>query len=411
MPSLVGASPLPVASSASAAPAAPAISVRVCTTPADLVRFQTAWSELARTALAPNSFYEPWMLMPALEAFGAGTAFRFVLVFRGDPGKPAESPPLIGFFPLHERRRFKGLPLRTLALWKHLHCFLCTPLLHRDHAGEALDAFFNWTRTGKNPRLIEFPLVQADGPFQAALHGVLRERGHLSFLDELYHRALLQCGAAAESYLAETLSTGNRKELRRQRRRLGEQGTLEFRTWGQEPHDDLERWIEDFLTLEAAGWKGREGTALASASAERAYFRRIAHGAAERGQLSMLGFFLNNRPIALKCNFLSPPGGFAFKIAFDESLSRFSPGVQLELENVCLAHAQGLQWLDSCAIPRHFMINRLWRERRAVQTLWISTGGIVADLLVGALPFVRALRRLGRRPSKPSLDLTQGTER
>ncbi|MFO0967124.1 MAG: hypothetical protein U0793_16280 [Gemmataceae bacterium] len=214
MPSLVGASPLPVASSASAAPAAPAISVRVCTTPADLVRFQTAWSELARTALAPNSFYEPWMLMPALEAFGAGTAFRFVLVFRGDPGKPAESPPLIGFFPLHERRRFKGLPLRTLALWKHLHCFLCTPLLHRDHAGEALDAFFNWTRTGKNPRLIEFPLVQADGPFQAALHGVLRERGHLSFLDELYHRALLQCGAAAESYLAETFSTGNRKELR-----------------------------------------------------------------------------------------------------------------------------------------------------------------------------------------------------
>jgi hypothetical protein len=116
----------------------------------------------------------------------------------------------------------------------------------------------------------------------------------------------------------------------------------------------------------------------------------------------MLGLFLEGRPIALKCNFLAPPGSFAFKIAFDENYARYSPGVHLEMANIEQVLAQpGLDWMDSCAIPDHFMINRLWTERRTVQTLLISTGRRFGDLAVSLIPLLRWLKRKLVRPKTP----------
>ena len=108
----------------------------------------------------------------------------------------------------------------------------------------------------------------------------------------------------------------------------------------------------------------------------------------------MLGLFLDGRPIALKCNFLSGPGGFTFKIAYDESLAKFSPGVLLELDNLEDVHRRPeIRWMDSCAMPGHFMIGRLWRERRTLQTLWISTSRWLGNPLLGAAPLLRAASR------------------
>jgi hypothetical protein len=127
----------------------------------------------------------------------------------------------------------------------------------------------------------------------------------------------------------------------------------------------------------------------------------MTRGAFERGRLLMLGLFLDGRPIALKCNFLTPPGSFAFKIAFDESYSQQSPGVLLEMANVEHLHqARPVRWMDSCAAAEHFMINRLWRERRAVQTVLIATGRGLGDLTVALAPLARWLKRKVRPPRK-----------
>jgi hypothetical protein len=112
----------------------------------------------------------------------------------------------------------------------------------------------------------------------------------------------------------------------------------------------------------------------------------------------MLGLFLNGEPIALKVNLLSGRGSFGFKIAYDEQYARFSPGVQLELENVRVFHEEtDLDWMDSCAVANHFMINRLWKHRRTIDHVLISTGGWRGNLAVGALPLVRAIKRTIRR--------------
>lgn len=44
-------------------------------------------------------------------------------------------------------------------------------------------------------------------------------------------------------------------------------------------------WGEDFLRLEASGWKGRGGTALLCRASDREFFRRVIAGAHERGRL------------------------------------------------------------------------------------------------------------------------------
>ena len=41
---------------------------------------QSASERLAESAIEPNVFYEPWMLLQAIEAFGQKVDFRFLLV-------------------------------------------------------------------------------------------------------------------------------------------------------------------------------------------------------------------------------------------------------------------------------------------------------------------------------------------
>ncbi|MCI0739552.1 MAG: GNAT family N-acetyltransferase [Gemmataceae bacterium] len=390
---------------------APSFSVQVVHTTQQLESHVPAWEALAKTSIEPNPFYEPWMLLPALAAFGKGREYRFVLVYRG-PSRAREeagirqsraheeaenNPQLIGFFPFEVRRRYKRLPVRVLALWKHLHCFLCTPLVHRDFDMEAMRELFSWARRDAQAAgLLDFDPVHGDGPFAQLLAGFIQKEQVAAFTSEVAYRALLRPARACEDYLAAARSTGNRKELRRQRRRLSELGGLETKLLG--PGDDGNQWIESFLELEGRGWKGQEGTALGASPVERTFFTDIARNAFARGRLQMLGLFLDGKPIALKCNFLVPPGAFAFKIAFDEAYARYSPGVQLELDNIENVHrSTDIQWMDSCATAQHFMINRLWRERRAIQSVLLSTGRATYDLVVGAMPLARIVRNLCRR--------------
>ncbi len=372
--------------------------------PGELSARTAMWDDLAWNAIEPNPFYQPAMLIPAMERF-RDDKVSVAMVYRSGarPNDPAE---LCGMFPFVIERR--GL-LRVRTLWKHMYCFLCTPLIRQGVAVETLRTLWNWLEQDRQgPAVWELPHVAADGPFQQALIDVSLERHALTFIAHQYNRALLRPLESAEAYCASHMTCHNRQELRRQRRRLGEQGKLEVRS--SVPTDDIGVWIDQFLALESAGWKGREETALAAAEADATYFRQIVTNAATRNQVGFLGLFLDDRPVALKVNFLSGAGSFAFKIAFDESIAKFSPGVQLELENIDWVHRQrGVQWMDSCAKPGHFMIGRLWGQRRTIQRLILSTGRRWGDLVVGLMPAARALRSVLRRRPKPITPVTTGT--
>src|SRR5262249_15551850 len=149
------------------------------------------------------------------------------------------------------------------------------------------------------------------------------------------------------------LSGKKRKELRRQCARLSELGDVSFER--RADARDLDAWIERFLALELAGWKGLAGSALAAEPATAHLFRESLHGAAQRGKLERLTLSLDGEPIAMLATFLTPPGAFSFKTAFDERYARYSPGVLLQRENLAVLDRDDIAWSDSCAAADHPM--------------------------------------------------------
>jgi len=365
-----------------------------------------AWEELAAAAIEPNVFYEPWMLMPALRAYGVDRRLLFALVQAPDPSRPLGPPLLCGFFPLELKDHYDGiskrLPLKTLCLWRKPEMmYLCAPLLRAGYGREALAAFFDWLEAGDYKcSLMEFGFVTGEGPFHHLLVDYLNEHPKFTYVTEAFTRALFRPAADAEDYVRSALGRFRTKELRRQERRLAETGRLEYAAL--EPGDDADAWIEEFLEFEAKSWKGKGGRAIVCSETDRKYFVEIAREAFRRGKLMMLALRFNSSPIAYKLNFLSGVGSFAFKIAFDEEYARYSPGVLLELENIRLLHQQPqisqVRWMDSCADPDRFMINHLWTDRRVIQTLVVSTGKRQGDLAVAAIPLLKwGNRRIFRR--------------
>ncbi|MBN8845901.1 MAG: GNAT family N-acetyltransferase [Sphingomonadales bacterium] len=346
----------------SAAEAAP-LTVRVVDPLSLSDELAAAWDGLAETASEPNPFAERWCLQSALHLLDPERRARLVMVRDGSLG------PVIGVMPLAPASRYGRLPLRHVTAWAHPNHFHGAPLVSAGMEHLFWSILLGWCDASDWAHtLVHVPRLTQDGPLHRALVDVAQGRGGEAEVVHREERALLESNLSAEAYWDEAMRAKKRKELRRQANRLAEQGTVSFRRW--QAGDALDTWVDAFLMLEARGWKGKAGSALASHSDTEAWFRAILAGAAEAGKLDMRALDLDGRPLAMLINFLCPPGGFSFKTAFDEDYARFSPGVLLQQENLDLLSDDRIAWVDSCAAPGHPMIDSVWRERRHL--VWIN---------------------------------------
>ena len=329
--------------------------------------FITGWERLAARAAEPNPFFEPWYLLPSLRQWG--TAERVVTKAWFHQGR------LAGLLPVVRNAGYYGHAVTHARGWLHPNAFCGVPLIaagQEDAFWQALLAHFD--RSARRALLLHFPLLPAEGPVNAALDRVLAARGRAHYPVTEEHRALLRGEGSAATYLEAAMSAKKRKELRRQHNRLAEEGTLAF----ERLTDDagLAEWTAEFLALEAAGWKGEAGSALACAPETRGLFAESLAGAAADGKLERLALRLDGRAIAMLVNFITPPGAYSYKTAFDEAYARFSPGMLLQLENLALLERPDVQWADSCAVEGHPMIERLWRDKRRMVSRNIAIGGM-----------------------------------
>jgi Acetyltransferase (GNAT) domain len=371
-----------------------------------LEKYVPAWEDLAANAIEPNAFYEPWMLMRAIRNFGADRRLQFALVLDNESARHDGAPLLCGFFPLEQQNHYQGLsrklPFKTIRLWKHKYCYLCTPLVREGYGQQVIAAFFDWLDAGSHDcSLMEFRFIAGDGLFNGLLMEYFERHIKLHYISMYFLRAMFRPTTDADTYLCAALSAKHRKMIRRQERQLSEIGRLEYDALT--PDDDVEVWIEEFLRLEASGWKGRENSAIASDESDQSYFRSIAKEAFRQGRLSMLALRLDGRPIAFKCDFHAGRGLFTFRIAFDENYARNSPGMLLETENVRRLHSRSqIDWVDSCNDSFNFMFNRLWLERRTILDVVVGAGKSWGDWMVAAIPLLKSLnRKLLRRGAFP----------
>jgi len=335
-----------------------------------------AWDALAEDASEPNPFFESWYLLPSLQHLSHDSE---VSILRYE-----ENGRLAGLLPIVRSQRYYGHPVPNLAAWLHENAFCGAPLIARGSEVGFWQDVLRWAdRHARAALFFHLRAMPLNGTVHAALEAATASEGRRVALVHREARAMLESDLSPEAYFEASLSTKKRKELRRQARRLSEEGELAItREHGAEA---LPAWINEFLALERAGWKGASGSALSSSGKTEHLFRDSLTGAAQRGRLERITIRLDGRPIAMLANFLTPPGAFSYKTAFDENFARFSPGVLLQRENLGLLERPDIAWTDSCASEDHPMIDHFWRERRAIGRISVAIGGPVRRTTFGLL--------------------------
>jgi CelD/BcsL family acetyltransferase involved in cellulose biosynthesis len=361
----------------------------------DLAAFADPVRTLAQRALMPNVFYEPRFIAAAAPVFGPG--LRAGLVWRRDM--------LTGFFPFVIERRRYGMPLPLMAGFTHSYGPLGMPLIDRDGSAATVAAWLDHVAAAADlPKLLLMPYLPAPGA--AAFEAGLAQRGGRGAEFGYHVRAMLRPHYGRAGYLDVALPRRKRKELRRQRNRLADRGTLTFDVAQTPPA--LTPALADFLALEASGWKGRAGTAALRNDAIRRLVEQAVTGLAAEGKATVTRLMLDGQAVAASVTLRSGHAAWGWKIAYDETFARCSPGVQL-LAAVTqdLLDDPGVVFADSCATPDHPMIDRVWRERLVLSDRLISVVPCSAAWFAGicalesarraAIEMARAIRDRLRR--------------
>jgi len=334
------------------------------------------WRQLAERAIEPNGYYLPdWEL--AVNATAPGRTDASALSAFGDTR-------LIGLMPVVPLVRATKLPLPALAS-AHPYGTLCTPLLDGDMAEDAAMRLMQAARES-GARALLLREIALDGAAMKAFHAVLRGEGLRARVLNWHLRACLDATRGADDLLREALSGRKLKELRRQRHRLAEHGEVRFGI-ARRPQD-VAAALETFLTLEASGWKGARGTALAQVEGDAAFIRRATQALAESGNCEIVTLFAGSTAVAAGIVLRHQTRAFFFKIGVDERFAKFSPGVQLTLDLTRqLCADPTIASADSTASPDHPMINPIWRGRFAIGDVLIplSPADPVVTLIHAAL--------------------------
>jgi CelD/BcsL family acetyltransferase involved in cellulose biosynthesis len=368
-----------------------------------LMEIEPAWIDLLARADAPNVFMDPALALSAA-AHHPRARIRALLAWRSIHG----SRQLDGVWSFGVGRARKSLlPVDVLNVPPLPFWHLATPVIDRDALDRTLDAMLDCLAAEPSlPKIIALESM-GEGPTMAALTRVLARRNSAPLVFERFNRPKLASSLDGKAYLERVLSASSRKKLRQHRRRLSEKGELTSVAATQP--DAVGRALEEFLTLEASGWKGAQGTALLCSEADAAFMRASVSALAEQGRAVIYSLRLDGKPVSMQLVARAGPAAFTWKTAYDERLRDFSPGMLLfEDYTAALLADKRITFVDSCSYDDSGFMSA-WTERQAVTDLWIDArrGGSLAFRVLGGLQKgyrgLRAVAKttyLNRRPSR-----------
>jgi CelD/BcsL family acetyltransferase involved in cellulose biosynthesis len=314
---------------------------------ADLKAVLPAWKRLADHSLAPSGLNAPELIMPLIRCMpGAALA----TVKQGND--------LLFALPV---TRWRRLP-KLLANWITPLTIIGEPHLDREFPQVALTCFIN---NLKSPIVLHS--IEVNGPFWNVL---AKQDAQVAVLHS-WQRAALHLTGTYDEWTESNFGAKRRKEYRRLNSRLSEMG--KFGALSLEPGRDCRNWVAELLALEAAGWKGKRGTAMAAKPALRAALFEACHFLAVAGKLRFWKLTIDGKPIASMYAIVEGDRAWLGKIAYDETYAKFSPGVLLILFATEKLFAEGgITLADSCAIPGHPMIENIWRDRLKVADVMVA---------------------------------------
>ena len=323
---------------------------------------------LCTRTIEPNVFFNPRFLAPAMPRL-EDREVKLAVIRDGDEYRNR----LRLLVPFSVERPAVPLGVPVMRTWSSPFGPIGTPLVdHDDPIGVVEDFFGMLSRPHlKLPKVFVLPDMRLDGPLASVLATVAETRGLTMVTTGKADRPVLESALDGEAYLKASLRAHHHREFRRLKRRLGDLGRLEH-VVARGP-DEIRHAIESFLTLEAAGWKGRERTAMAIDRYRAAFAREAVHRLAEHDMCRIHSLMLDGRTIACLVVFVEAGVAYTWKTAYDETLATYSPGTLLMIE-VTKQHLDdpNVMMTDSCAVPDHPVMSRLWSERKPMGSLVIG---------------------------------------
>jgi CelD/BcsL family acetyltransferase involved in cellulose biosynthesis len=278
------------------------------------------WDRVLASIEQPEFFYRYVWYETALTTWPADAALTYFVVAYRD-----ETPVAICPLQLSESRAF-GLPIRVLStLDPHAISysdFVCAPNAHAD----LLTALIEELRSSKQigwdlltlPKCYHTAAVAPTADRLASVPGVLRH------LREVCYYFPTEAGMDV-NYAR--MSRGGRQHLKKCRKQLGQIGEVEF-LWTRDPAL-LPDFFEQFLALEASGWKGAEGTAIKCNPTLVRFYAGLMTAFGESGDCEINLMRVGGQNVAGDFALLSAGTWNQLKMAYDEEFRKNSPGYVL----------------------------------------------------------------------------------
>lgn len=323
---------------------------------------------LTNRAIEPNIFFSARFLAPAMPRL-EDRLVRLLLI--RDENESRSRMRLLLPFSV-EKPGFSMGP-SIIRVWANPFGPLGTPLVDAEGASGTLDNMLEGlARPGLAlPDVIVFPDMRLDGDVASLLRAVAIGRG-LTVTETGHHsRPMLESRLDAQDYLAKAISSHHRRDIERQWRRLSESGDLAYSV-ARQPRE-VRFQLEEFLTLEDSGWKGRRRTAMVADRYRAAFAREAVNSLAETDSVRIHALTLNGETIASMIVFISAGEAYTWKTAYDEDYAGYSPG-KLLMHRLTEWHLDDVNILrtDSCAAPDHPVMSRFWTESAAMGTMVIG---------------------------------------
>lgn len=347
---------------------------------------ERAWRDLAARAIEPNPFFEPDCLVPAAQHQADGARIR--LMVAEEDGRFLAAVPF--WFTYGWRVPY---PLVTSHVRRMQ--YLGTPLVDGSGGTSAVAALLAGLaaeRRALRGRVLFLDIVAGDGPVAGLVRDAASRLGFPVVVLDVYERGLLR--RRPDGGYDQMHGSKSRRNLRRLRRQLAER-------FGGAPvamvvRDDDPSALDDYVALEASGYKQRSGVAMATVPGEPEYFVDMCKRFAAAGRLHVLALEVGGETIAMEIGVRGAEGIFLMKVSYDERYRQFSPGILLQTDAMRHFHNQtDAQWIDTCTYRHNEPLLRLYPERRTIESWFVVLGQNPVDRL--ALRSMLAARPLHKR--------------
>lgn len=226
---------------------------------------------------------------------------------------------LVGVLPVIRSRRW-GVARLTGPQDAHLEHG--HPLLAPESSHLALPALMSAMDRLEPHRWMRFFRVRESSPFLPALATLQPSKLVLQPL--VRPGCLVDTSGSLEDYEAQ-LSRSMRRDLRKAQRRAEAEHHVEVEVVDG-PEAAREDLLEDFLRIEASGWKGAQGSAIACDPERVRFYTTLTRRLAARGWLEWSVLRFDGRAVASVLGVRLGTSLLVPKAAYDESLARYSPG-------------------------------------------------------------------------------------